>query len=199
MAEYITKQQSPERVYQGKITDTIMDSAATQRAFQIQDLDSVNERIEVLTFKADLAEQRCNEAELENGVFQKIHKGLVDKALDDEKEEKKLDERKIDLDKVVHELEQASLIEYQRKYDFGIVQHEYRRNIQHDYQKMDRLVFEKESHLKQQEDESKEILFNLLDRTRDIKELRSKLDHIEEQKKDNEVKKGKVQVVFEQR
>ena len=101
------------------------------------------------SLQADLAEQRCNEAELENGVFQKIHKGLVDKALDDEKEEKKLDERKIDLDKVVHELEQASLIEYQRKYDFGIVQHEYRRNIQHDYQKMDRLVFEKESHLKQ--------------------------------------------------
>ena len=57
---------------------------------------------------------------------------------------------------------------------------------------MDRLISERESHLKQEEDESKEILFNLLDRTREIKDLRTKLDLYEERKKENEVKKGKV-------
>ena len=62
---------------------------------------------------------------------------------------------------------------------------------------MDRLISERESHLKQEEDECKEILFNLLDRTRDIKDLRTKLDLYEERKKENEVKKGKVQLVFE--
>jgi hypothetical protein len=53
-----------------------MDTASTQRVLQIHDLDSINERIEVLTFKAELAEQRCRESELENGVFQTILKGL---------------------------------------------------------------------------------------------------------------------------
>lgn len=38
---------------------------------------------------------------------------------------------------------------------------------------MDRLISERENHLKQEEDECKEILFNLLDRTREIKDLRT--------------------------
>ena len=145
MRRFSLEQQSPERIYQGKITDTLMDPAATQRVLQINNLDSINERIEVLTYKAELAEKRCEEAELENGVYQRVYKGLQERAVEDEKAEKVLDERKRDVDRVVNELEQASLIETQRKYDFGIVQHEYRRNIQHDYQKMDRLSMEKEA------------------------------------------------------
>ena len=53
----------------------------------------------------DLSEQRCDEAELDNGVLIKIHEGLVEKAVYDEKDEKRLDERKRDLDRVVAELE----------------------------------------------------------------------------------------------
>lgn len=49
---------------------------------------------------------------------------------------------------------------------------------------MDRLIFEKETQLKQHEEETKEILFNLLERIREIKELRSKLDLIDDKKKE---------------
>jgi hypothetical protein len=104
-----------------------------------------------------------------------------------------------DLDRVVFELQQASLIENQRNYDFSNVQNEYKRKIKDDYKKMDRLIIDKERDLKQQEEESKEILFSLLHRVREIKELRSKLDNIEESKKENEVNKGELQLVFEQR
>jgi hypothetical protein len=64
---------------------------------------------------------------------------------------------------------------------------------------MDKLISEKEGYLKAQEEECKDILFSLLDRTRDIKDLREQLDAIDQKKKENEVKKGKVQLVFEQR
>jgi hypothetical protein len=76
MKDFSQLQQSPQLVYQSKITDSLMYAGATQRAFHFQDIESVIERVEVLNYKTNLSEQRCKEAEMENAVSQKVLKGL---------------------------------------------------------------------------------------------------------------------------
>ena len=92
------------------------------------------------------------------------------------------------LEAVATELAEMNIIENQRKYQVDSLLYHYKKEILKDQQLMDKIEEEKMVTHKNQEEETKGILHEMLNHLRDIKDLKKGLTEIEEQKESNAVK-----------
>lgn len=158
-----------------------MDADATIGFFDYGSISSILQRKQVLVQKLTVVEKKQKEEENLNAQYLKQKQKLGLRNLVEGREMDLAGQKETNLDTVAKELAEMNIIENQRKYQVDSLLFHYKKEIQKDQQLMDKIEEEKMITHKNQEEETKQILHEMLNHLRDIKDLKKGLTEIEDQ------------------
>lgn len=168
---------SPERLFQGKIGDQILDVAALRKAYDYTSVESIAEKKEVLVNKIHLTEQRLIECETMNEQYEgMITKLWRESTIDDKLIHHELVNKHNNMDHILESLNDLNMIENNRVLQINNMEFQYTKTISIDQKKMDSLLEERRVILANHVTDTQGILYNLLKHLRQIKMLNIELE-----------------------